>query len=131
MAVEFPGQIVSLPCVSTGIFQYKFVGISTAGNVIRPVADGHVIGVAQTGTTGSTVDPKAISVMISGVSKLAVSTASTIGVGQVVAATTLGNPKIMLAASVPAGQIIAGSSGGAGRVLSVLIAGVGASTATI
>jgi hypothetical protein len=113
MAVEFPGQIISLPCVSTGIHQYKFVGISTGGNVIRPLADGHVIGVAQAGTTGSTVDP------------------STIGVGQVVAATTLGNPKIMLAASVPAGQIIAGSSGGAGRVLSVLIAGVGASTATI
>ena len=131
MAVEFPGQIVSLPCVTTGIGQYKFVNISTAGNVIRPVADGHVIGVTQTGTTGSTVDPKSITVMLSGVSKLALSTASTIGVGQVIAATTKGEAKILVAASIPAGQVIAGSSGGAGRVVSVLIAGVNVSTASI
>ena len=131
MAVEFPGQIVSLPCVTTGIGQYKFVNISTAGNVIKTVVDGHSIGVTQTGTTGSTVDPKAISVMVSGVSKLVCTTASTIGVGQVVAASSAGHAKIMVAAAIPAGQIVAGTSGGAGRVLSVLIAGVGHSTATI
>ena len=131
MAVEFPGQIVSLPCVTTGINQYRFVNISTAGNVIRPVADGHTIGVTQTGTTGSTVDPKSISVMISGISKLALSTASTIGVGQVIASSTKGDAKILVAASIPAGQIVAGSSGGAGRVVSVLIAGVNVSTASI
>ena len=131
MASENPGQVVTFPCVSTGIRQYSFVNISTAGNVIKPLVDGHTVGVTQTGTTGSTVDPKAISVMISGISKLVCSTASTIGVGQIVAAATSGNAKIMVAAAIPAGQIVAGSSGGAGRVLSVLIAGVGASTATI
>lgn len=131
MAVEFPGQIVSLPCISTGIGQYKFVDISTAGNVIRPTANGQTIGVSQTGTTGSTVDPKSITVMISGISKLAGSTASTCGVGEVVAATTLGGIKPMTAAAIPAGRIIAGSSGAANRVLSVLIASVSASTATV
>lgn len=130
MAVEFPGQIISLPCATTGIAQYRFVDISTAGNVIAPVANGQTIGVTQTGTTGSTEDPKSITVMISGVSKLAVSTASTCGVGEVVAATTAGSIKPMTAAAIPAGRIIAGSSGGAGRVVSVLLS-VAASTATV
>ena len=129
MAVEFPGQIVSLPCATTGIAQYRFVNISTAGNVIYTVASGPAIGVTQTGTTGSTEDPKSISVMISGISKLAVSTASTHGVGELVAATSRGSLKTAAAASHVVGQVIAGSSGGAGRVVSVLIAGVTGSTA--
>lgn len=131
MAVEFPGQVVSLPCASTGIPQYRFVTISTAGNVIKPVAGGPTIGVTQTGTTGSTEDPKSITVMISGISKVSGSTASTCGVGEVITATTAGSVKPMAAASVAAGQIIAGTSGSANRVLSVLIAGVGNSTATV
>ena len=130
MAVEFPGQIVSLPCATTGIPQYRFVDISTAGNVILTVASGPSIGVSQTGTTGSTVDPKAITVMLNGVSKLAVSTASTCGVGEIVAATSRGSAKPMVAAAVPAGRIIAGTSGGAGRVVSVLFP-IAASTATV
>ena len=130
MAVEFPGQIISLPCATTGIRQYAFVNISTAGNVIAPTANGPVIGVSQTGTTGSTVDPKSITVMINGVSKLAGSTASTCGVGEIVAATTAGGVKPMAAASVPAGRIIAGTSGAVNRVLSVLFP-VAASTATV
>jgi hypothetical protein len=130
MAVEFPGQIISLPCVTTGVPQYRFVDVSTAGNVILTVSNGPSIGVSQTGTTGSTEDPKSISVMINGVSKLAVSTASTCGVGEIVAATSRGSAKPMAAASVPAGRIIAGTSGGAGRVVSVLFP-VPASTATV
>ena len=130
MAVEFPGQIVSLPCVTTGIPQYRFVDISTAGNVILTVASGPSIGVSQTGTTGSTVDPKSITVMLNGISKLAVSTASTHGVGEIVAATSRGSLKSMAAASVPVGRVIAGTSGGAGRVVSVLFP-VAASTATV
>lgn len=130
MAVEFPGQIVSLPCATTGIPQYRFVDISTAGNVILTVSNGPSIGVTQTGTTGSTEDPKAITVMLNGISKLAVSTASTCGVGEIVAATSRGSVKPMAAASVPAGRIIAGTSGGAGRVVSVLFP-VPASTATV
>ena len=131
MAWEAPGLVVSLPCATTGIQRYRFVNISTAGNVIKPTADGQTIGVTQTGTTGSTEDPKSISVMLVGVSKLSGSTASTCGVGEVVAATTGGGVKPMIAASVAAGRIIAGTSGGANRVLSVLIAGVGQSTATV
>lgn len=130
MAVEFPGQIISLPVATTGIPQYRFVTVSTAGNVILTVSNGPSIGVTQAGTTGSTVDPTgSLPVMVSGVSKLAVSTASTCGVGEVIAATSRGSIKPAAAASHIAGMVVAGSSGGAGRVVSVLIAGVSASTA--
>ena len=129
MAWEAPGRIVTFPCVTTGIAQYRFVDISTAGNVIYTVASGPSIGITQSGTTGSTVDPTHIDVMINGVSKLAVSTASTHGVGEIVAATSRGSLKTMAAASVPCGRVVAGTSGGAGRVVSVLFP-VAASTAT-
>lgn len=131
MAVEFPGQVISLPCATTGIAQYRAVTVSTAGNVIYTVSNGPTIGVTQTGTTGSTEDPKSITVMISGVSKLAVSTASTCGVGEIIACTSRGSAKPMAAASYPMGMIIAGTSGGASRVVSVLLSGVTASTATV
>lgn len=130
MAWESAGQIVTFPCVTTGIAQYRFVDISTAGNVIYTVASGPTIGITQDGTTGSTVDPTNISVMINGISKLAVSTASTMGVGEIIAATSKGSSKTMVAASVPAGRIVAGTSGAAGRVVSVLFP-IAASTATI
>jgi len=131
MAWEAPGQIVSFPCATTGLKRYRFVDISTAGNVISPVVNGPTIGVLQDGTTNSTVDPTHVSVMISGISKVAVSTASTVGVGELVAASSVGSPKGFVAASVVAGRVVAGTSGGANRVLSVLIAGANASTATV
>ena len=130
MAWEAPGQIISLPCATTGIPRYRFVNISTAGNVIYPVVNGQTIGVIQDGTTGSTVDPTNVSVMVSGVSKLAVVSASTVGVGEVVGASSRGSAIAMAAASVPAGQVIAGTSGGANRVVSVLFP-IGHSTATV
>lgn len=129
MAWEAPGQIITLPCATTGLARYRFVNVSTAGRVIYTVASGPSIGVLQDGTTASTVDPTAVSVMISGVSKVAVSTASTCGVGEVVAVTSRGSVKPAVAAAYAAGQIVAGTSGAAGRVVSVLIAGVGNSTA--
>src|SRR5688572_3507199 len=121
MAWESPGQIVSFPTTSTGIARYRFVNVSTSGNAIYTVVDGSAVGVTQDGTTGSTVQPTAVAVMISGVSKLAVSTASTVGVGQVVAATSRGSIKGAVAASFALGKVVAGTSGGAGRVVSVLI----------
>lgn len=131
MAWEAPGLIISFPCVTTGIRQYQFVDISTAGRIINTVASGPAIGVSQTGTTGSTVDPTSIAVMLNGVSKLAVSTASTHGVGEIIAATSRGSLKSAAAASYVVGRVVAGTSGGAGRVVSVLIAGVQGSTALV
>ena len=131
MAWEAPGQIVTFPCVTTGLARYRFVNISTAGNVIYTVAAGESIGVIQDGTTGSTVDPTCASVMISGISKVAVSTASTIGVGQTVAASSRGSAVVAIAASYAVGKVVAGTSGGANRVVSVLLSPAGHSTALV
>lgn len=130
MALEYPGLIITLPCVTTGIRQYQFIDVSTAGRAIHPVVNGQTIGVTQTGTTGSTIDPTSITIMVNGVSKLAVVSASTVGVGEVVGTSTRGSAIPMVAASIPAGRVIAGTSGGAGRVVSVLFP-IAASTATV
>lgn len=130
MAWEAPGQIVSFPTTSTGIAQYRYVNISTAGNLIYTVSNGFAVGITQAGSTGSTTPPTSLPVMISGISKLAVSTASTIGRGELIAATSRGSAKPAAAASYVTGQVVAGTSGGASRVLSVLIMHTG-STALV
>lgn len=132
MAAFEGGQIiVSLPTTSTGLAQYRFCTVNTNGYVAYPATLGPTIGVLQDGTTGSTHHPTVVRVAIAGISKLAMSSASTKSVGDLVAASSHGSGWAMTAAAVPAGMIVSGSSGGANRVVSVLIAGVNASTATV
>lgn len=129
MAYESPVHLISFPTTSTGIARYRFVDLSTSGNLIYTVSNGNAVGVVQDGSTGSTVPPNAMAVMTAGISKVAVSTASTVGVGQTVAATSRGSIKGAAAASHAVGKVVAGTSGGAGRIVSVLISPVGHSTA--
>lgn len=132
MAWEAPGLDISLPTTTTGLKRYRFVNISTGGNVIYPVVNGQTIGVLQDGTTGTTRQPRACTVRVGGVSKVVTgATASTVGVGELVAASSIGVPKTMVAAAIAAGRVIAGSSGAANRVLTVLLSAPNASTATI
>ncbi len=122
MAWEAPGQLITLPCVTTGIIQYSFVNVSTAGRVIYTTLGGNSVGVIQDGTTSSTVDPTAATVMVSGVSKVRVVSSSTVGVGDVIAASSRGSVVATTAAAKRLGQIVAGTSGGANRIVSVLLA---------
>lgn len=122
MAWESPGHIISMPCVTTGIPRYSFVNVSTAGRAIFTTLGGNAIGVVQEGTTNSTVDPSAIPVMVSGVSKVRVVSASTVGVGDVISASSRGSVVASSAAAKRLGQIVAGTSGGANRIVSVLLA---------
>ena len=131
MAWESPGQIVTFPTTSTGIARHRFVNVSTSGNLIYTVVNGNAVGVTQDGTTHSTNQPTALPVMISGISKLHVSTASTVGVGQTIAASSRGSAVPAAAASYAVGKVVAGTSGGAGRYVSVLIQPVGHSTALV
>lgn len=129
-ALEQALQIVSLPTTSTGLKQFRFCTVNTGGNVAYTANAGGSIGVLQDGTTGSTHHPTVVRVAISGISKLACSTAGTIKAGQLVMPSSVGSPLAMTAAGIPAGFIVGGSSGGANRVLYVQIAGPNASTAT-
>ena len=128
MAWEAPGLIISLPSVTTGLVRYQFGSVTTAGNVVACSTDLIPVGVIQDGSTGSTVLPTAVSLMVSGVSKVRLDSASTVGVGQLVAASTVG-AKTCVAGDYVAGLIVAGTSGGADRVVSVLLAAPNYSTA--
>lgn len=129
MAWELPGIDISLPTTSTGLVQYRFVNVSTSGNVIYPTGGGPSIGVIQDGTTGSTRQPRACTVRVAGVSKLAVVAGSTVGVGQIVVASSVGSAVGSTAGDYVSGRVIAGTSGSGARVLTVLVLPSGASTA--
>ena len=128
MAWEAPQQILTFPTATTGLVRYQFASLTTAGNVIAATTNTQPLGVIQDGTTNSTVDPTHISVMVAGVSKLKLDTASTVAVSDIVSASTVG-AKAPAAGDVVAGLIVAGASGGAGRLVSVLIAAPTGSTA--
>lgn len=132
MAAIDQGQtIVSLPCNTTGLKPYKFVTVDASGYVTYPANAAGAIGILQGGTTGSTNVPVGVPVAIAGISKLAISTASTVGAPDLVMSSSVGSALAMTAAGVVSGKIVRGSSGGANRVVSVLIAGVNGSTATV
>lgn len=132
MAWEAPGLVVSFPTTSTGLVRYQFVSISTNGNAVACTTNLIPVGVAQDGTTYSTAPPTptAIPVMVSGISKVYIDAASTVGVGQLVAAST-GGVKGLAAEDTVAGLVVAGTSGSGARVVSVLLSGPSASTATV
>ncbi len=131
MAREQGQIIVSLPTTSTGLAQYRFVAVNSGGNLAYPAAAAAAIGIIQQGTTGSTVHPVSLPVAIAGISKLRVSTASTVATPDLVMSSSRGSAVALTAAGIVAGQVISGSSGGAGRVVNVLIAGVAGSTASV
>ena len=130
MARENPVLVVPFPTTSTGLVQFQFASLSTSGNLVACTTNLQPFGVFQEGSTGSTVPPRSLPVMVYGISKVKLDAASTVGVGQLVAAST--NGVIGLAAQdVAAGLVVEGTSGGAGRVVSVLLSGPAASTATV
>ena len=90
MAFEFPGRIVSLDTTTTGLKQFRFVKMNTGGHVLYPAKGDGTIGVLQSGSTGSTRKPQAVSVMIDGVSKLDL-VASTNHAGSFIAASSRGS----------------------------------------
>lgn len=130
MAREHPVLVAPFPTTSTGLVRYQFGSISTSGQVIAGTSNNQPFGVVQDGTTGSTRQPRAVSLMLYGISKLKLDTATTVGVGQLVAASTIG--AVGLAAEdIAAGLIVEGTSGGANRIVSILLSGPAASTASV
>lgn len=128
MARENPVLVVPFPTTSTGLVQFQFASLSTSGNLIAATTNLNPVGVLQEGSTGSTVPPRSLPVMVSGISKLKLDSASTVGVPDIVSASTVG-AKAPAAGDVVAGMIVEGTSGGANRVVSILLAGPTGSTA--
>ena len=128
MAREHPVLVIPLPTTSTGLVQFQFASVSTSGNLVACTSNLHAVGVLQEGSTNSTVPPRSLPVMVSGVSKLKLDTATTVGVGQLVVASTAG-ALTAAAQDFVAGLIIEGTSGSSNRIVSVLLSGPQGSTA--
>ena len=128
MARENPVLVVPFPTTSTGLVQYQFASISTAGNLVACTTNLLPVGVLQEGSTNTTVPPRSLPVMVYGISKLKLDTATTVGVGQVIVASTIGAVGAA-AQDFVAGLVVEGTSGGANRVVSVLLSGPQGSTA--
>ena len=128
MAREHPVLVIPLPTTSTGLVQFQFASVSTSGNLVACTSNLHAVGVLQEGSTNSTVPPRSLPVMVSGVSKLKLDTQTTVGVGQLVVASTAG-ALTAAAQDFVAGLIIEGTSGSSNRIVSVLLSGPQGSTA--
>jgi hypothetical protein len=128
MARENPVLVVPFPTTSTGLVQFQAASLSTSGNLIAATTDLSPVGILQEGSTGSTVPPRSLPVMVLGISKLKLDSASTVAVPEIVSASTVG-AKTPVAGDFILGMIVEGSSGGANRVVSVLLSGPGGSTA--
>jgi hypothetical protein len=132
MAFEIPGQMITLPA-STLVAsssggdsdRYRFVSVSTAGQATHPSSGAAAIGVLQ---NQPKTENDMATVMVSGVSKVKLNAASTVGVPDLVAVSTDGEVIALAAGDAAVGRIVAGTSGGAGRIVSVLIGSVGGST---
>ena len=100
---------------------YRPVVVNSSGHVIVPNTTGNVLpfGVlyGRTSTT-SAAGSQAVPVAINGIVKLQMA-ASTLAVGDYVAASTAGYGAAPTTDAYVMGQIVSGSSGGAGRVVSV------------
>jgi hypothetical protein len=129
MARENPVLVSSFPTTSTGLVRFQFASLSTSGNLIAATTNTSPLGVFQEGSTGSTVPPRSLPVMLLGISKLKLDTQSTVGVNQLVCASTVG-AKGLAAEDIVAGLIVEGTSGSSNRIVSVFLAGPNASTAS-
>ncbi len=129
MAWENQGPFITI-LPTTGLRQFRFVKVNTAGLLAYPNASTvgePVIGVlVSAGTTGSTVDPvKGATVQIYGVAKVEAKS-STVAVGDLISASTVGLVDSSSNANdYKVGIVVAGSSGGANRILSVLLSPIG------
>lgn len=121
MAIEIPGQVVTLPAsTDLSAFQFAFVTVNASGEAAMPAAGASVYGVLQ----NKPFTGEAASIMTNGISKMVVP-ASTLSVGDLVATSTDGEPVPLSTGDYAVGRVVRGSSGGAGRILSVQIEPIG------
>jgi hypothetical protein len=117
MAYDNPDEFITLPA-TTGLVQYQFVTVNSAGKAARPAAGARVLGVlVSSGTNGSTEDRYA-TIQLTGVSK-AIAKGSTLGVGDTVSASSIGYAKPSTSGGYVIGLVLEGSSGSTGRIISV------------
>lgn len=115
---------MTIPAGSTGLVARRFVTVNTSGKAAYPAAGAPIEGVTITSSTGSTEDNQALAVLTSPNVARVDSTASTVSVGDLVAASSVGKIRALQAGDYCVGRVVGGSSGGA-RTLSVRLQPIG------
>ena len=122
MAWDAPNGLITVDA-TTGITQYRFVAIGSAG-AAYPSAGNPIDGVVySSGTTGSTETPRPVSIATRGIVKVS-APSSTLSAGDWCTASSVGKAAPTSAGDYVVGKVIDGSSGGA-RILTVLLNPVG------
>jgi hypothetical protein len=135
MAYEKIGETDTFPFASTGIRQYRFVVVSTAGIGLpnASTVGQSVLGVLiSSGSNASTEQlGKYGTVQFTGIAKVEAES-STITTGALVSASTVGRAQPATnAGDFVVGRIVSGSSGGANRIISVALTPLGSSIAPV
>jgi len=124
MAITESARVISLVAGATFSTAdvYKWVVLTTSGEVVLPNTTGNVLPVGtlygRTSTTSST-GSQAVPVAVGGVIKVQMAS-STQAAGDMVGSSTAGLGITPTTDAYTAGQIVVGTSGGAGRIHSVL-----------
>lgn len=110
---------------STGLKPRRFITINSSEKAQYPANGAACVGVAVTGSTGSTDhDRLALGILSYGIARVEALTGA-LKAGAQCKATSVGYASSMSAGDYAAGFVVAGATGGTGRVLSVLVYPIG------
>lgn len=115
---------ITLPAGSTGLKTRRFVTVNTSGRAAYPANGAAVVGVSLTGSTGSTRDYTAMSILAYGVARVEC-LGGALKVGAQCKATSVGKASSLSAGDYAVGMVIDGTTGSSGRVVSVLLLPIG------
>jgi len=109
---------------STGMKPRRFCTIDSNGRAANPANGAAVVGVRLTGSTGSTVDFQAVSILSYGIARVEAK-GGVLTRGSQCKATSVGLASSLSAGDYAVGIVAEGTSGTTGRVLSVLLLPIG------
>ena len=117
MAWDAADEYITLPA-ATGLEQYTFVTVSTAGKITKPAKGTRVLGVLVSSATNGTITNPIGTVQIVGIAKLVAGDTADLK-GVTISATSVGRAKTSTSGGYVIGYGVDGSSGAAGRIISV------------
>lgn len=112
------------PAASTGLKPRRFMTVNTSGRAQYPAAGVAVCGASVSGSTGSTMDYQAVSILAYGIARVEAA-GGALKQGAQCKATSVGRASSLTAGDYAVGFVIDGSTGSTGRVLSVLLYPIG------
>jgi hypothetical protein len=117
MAWDAADEFITLPA-TTGLSQFTFVTVNSAGKIAKPALGARVLGVlVSSGTNGTAANPVG-TVQIVGIAKVAAQGSTNLK-GKTISASSNGYAKATTGSAYVIGFGVDGSSGTTGRIISV------------